>query len=431
MIPRAVLAGALMAMGPGAAPAAARCTGPVCNFDTLRPVFRKLADARGGRGRSVHILQIGDSHTAGDVLTGAWRDLLQARFGIGGRGVLAPGRPYDGYLTHGVTARMDANWSIAATFGKASTPPRPPLGLAGFSLTAKTPAATMTLGADSGAMAFDRFVLCGIGGPAAGGVTVRFDDGLPIHFDLTRAEAGPVCQTLNEIAPRMKAQVVTDLAGLTLTSWATFRDQVGGVVLSNVGVVGSQVQHLGRADDDVMAAEFDAYAPDLIVIAFGTNEGFTPKFDSAGYEATLRSQIARVHRLAGDVPLLLLGAPDALSRNNALRGNATGAPTECDRAAVIDPSATVQPLPVAAPARPPLFAPPALAEVRRIQRKVAGDLNVAYWDWQARMGGPCSAKGWAERADPWMRGDYVHFKSPGGRAVAQALMDDLTAAGMR
>jgi hypothetical protein len=37
-------------------------------------------------GRPLHIVVIGDSHTAGDAITGALRETLQARLGNGGRG---------------------------------------------------------------------------------------------------------------------------------------------------------------------------------------------------------------------------------------------------------------------------------------------------------------------------------------------------------
>src|SRR5690242_13665545 len=86
---KAALAAALL-LSPAAAHAAP-CTGPVCNFDTLAPYFARVAGTRPARGvPPVHILQIGDSHTAGDVTTAAWRDLLQSRVGDGGRGVLPP-----------------------------------------------------------------------------------------------------------------------------------------------------------------------------------------------------------------------------------------------------------------------------------------------------------------------------------------------------
>jgi hypothetical protein len=101
------------------------CAGGLCGVGELQPYFDKLAKARGRDGKPVHILQIGDSHSAGDAITGAWRDLLQGRYGSGGRGVLPPGRPYDGYITRGITATMSAGWSIAADFGKASADPKP------------------------------------------------------------------------------------------------------------------------------------------------------------------------------------------------------------------------------------------------------------------------------------------------------------------
>jgi hypothetical protein len=431
---RVLSALALLALtGPASVAAAygADCSGPTCDLDLLAPVFAKAAMARTARGvPPVHILQIGDSHTAGDVTTGAWRGVLQAKYGIGGRGVLAPGRPYDGYLTHGITASMTPGWSIASDFGKNSAQPRPPLGLSGFSLTSTRPGAGMALKADVPDMAFDRFTLCAVGGPEAGRVTVAFG-GIPQELDFTAPEQQPICRTLHAETPQMTVDIVAERASLTLTSWATFRDD-GGIVLSNVGVVGSQLIHFARTDDRVVAEEMKAYRPDMIVLAFGTNEGFSPRFDPAAYEIVLRGQIARLKRLSGNAPMLLLGAPDSLSRVPSLRSNAPGLPLECAQgvqpvppAPIQDPStAMVQPLPPQAQATP-LFGPPALGMVRRIQRRVAGEMGIAYWDWQARMGGPCSAREWVQRDVPLMRGDYVHFRSGGGAEIARRLQADL------
>ncbi|MDB5703604.1 MAG: lipase [Sphingomonas bacterium] len=385
---------------------AATCTGPVCDLDALDPWFAKLAHAREG-GAPVHILQIGDSHTAGDAITGAWRDLLQARDGNGGRGVLPPGRPYDGYITRGVTVAMSPGWAIGATFGKGALAPRPLLGLSGFSMTAMKAGASMALSATP-AMAFDRFTLCAIGGPGAGVVTVRFDTADLDRLDFSAPTVRPICLTIRSATPRSAVAIAAEQASLTITSWATFRD-TGGVTLSNLGVVGSQLAHFARTDDAVVAAELDAYKPDLIVLAFGTNEGFAPHFDPVAFEAVLRSQITRLRLLSGGTPMLLLGAPDALSRQEPLRTNAPGAVIGCEPAGD----------------RPALFAPPALTAVRAIQRRVAGELGLAFWDWQARMGGPCAARSWVQREAPLMRGDYVHFTTAGGTEIARRVQADL------
>ncbi len=397
----------LLALSLPDAVAAAPCDGPACDLATLKPVMKKLAAARDAKPGTppVHIIQIGDSHTAGDVLTGAWRDLLQARYGSGGRGVLAPGRPWDGYITHGVTATMSPGWAVSATFGKGSADPRPPLGLSSYALRAVQPGASIGLTADSPAMAFDRVVLCGLAQPAEASVTVRTGT-IEQRIDLSSDSATPRCRTIRTETPQLAVSVVAD-GPATLLSIATFRDQ-GGVALSNLGVVGAQLQHFARTDDALVAAELQTYAPDLIVLAFGTNEGFTPKFDPRAYEATLRGQIDRLRTLAPGVPLLLLGAPDALTRNAALRSNADGMLLTCP-----DPG----------PA--PLFAPPALGMVRGIQRKVASELGIAFWDWQAGMGGPCAARAWPNADPPLMRPDHVHFRWPGGQILATRLQADI------
>lgn len=389
---------------------AAPCTGPACNLDTLKPYFAKLATAAPAPGkRPVHIVQIGDSHTAGDVLTGAWRGLLQDRYGNGGRGVLAAGRPWAGYFTRGVTTAMTPGWSVAATFGPGSVEPRPPLGLASYLLRTALPGANIGLTADTPAMAFDRVVVCGLAGPGNGALTVRLGARVE-SVDFAANTATPRCRTITSVTPETSVTVTANGPAM-LSSLATFRDN-GGVALSNLGVSGSQLQHFARTDDALLGAELATYAPDLIVLAFGTNEGFSPRLDAPAYEATLRGQIKRLRRLSPDTPILLLGPPDALSRNPALRTNAAAPPLECPG---LDTSS--------------LFGPPALAVVRAIQRKVAGDLNLAFWDWQARMGGGCAARRWVENsALPLMRPDYVHFRNAGGQMLANALQADLDAA---
>ena len=434
------------------------CVDALCNSEALAPYFTKLQRARGGA--PVHILQIGDSHTAGDAITGAWRDILQARYGSAGRGVLPPGRPYDGYTTRGVSVTMSSGWSIASDFGPTYRSPSPPLGVSSYSLTSQSDGASMSLVADGGE-AFTRMTVCAIAKPGAGSLTLRAGV-VSDTFDLGSSTERPECRTLRSDAPVTDAGI-TASGGVTVTSWATFADS--GVVLSNVGVVGSQLVHFARTDDAVLTEELRAYRPDLIVLAFGTNEGFAGRFASFEYEIILRTQIGRLRRLAGNVPILLLGAPDALSRQSALRANTGGEPAaacgEMPAPVAAPPPAATGALadligrlreglglapslpehPDAPPAdlvtqppsagRGPLFPPPALDAVRDVQRRVARSLNIAFWDWEAREGGRCTALAWVRANPPLMRGDYVHYTSTGGRELAQRLQADLDAAASR
>ena len=67
----------------------------------LAPFFASLAALDDKEARApVRILQIGDSHTANDSLSGRMRERLQGRFGAAGRGWLPAGIPFKYYRPH-------------------------------------------------------------------------------------------------------------------------------------------------------------------------------------------------------------------------------------------------------------------------------------------------------------------------------------------
>src|SRR3954468_6946794 len=138
------------------------CHANLCFAGSLEPFFARLRASGPGDGAPVHIIQIGDSHSAGDMVTSAWRTRLQARYGAGGRGILAAGRPYQGYLTWGVTATQSAGWGVNADFGSGFRDGGPPLGISGFTQTARSAGESLGVAADTPDQAFDRIIVCAI-----------------------------------------------------------------------------------------------------------------------------------------------------------------------------------------------------------------------------------------------------------------------------
>ncbi|MEA3041589.1 MAG: hypothetical protein QOC65_1078 [Sphingomonadales bacterium] len=354
-------------------------------------------------GETFHILQIGDSHTAGDTITQPLRRLLQLRYGAGGRGVLAPGRPYPGYLTYGVTASQSGAWSVSASFGPAFPGTRP-VGLAGYTVTSDVAGAAIGVTSDDEQNRFDRIVVCALREPGAGMLRLRLG-GREQDWALASPGRAAACRTLDSDSLEAAATAtVRDDRPVSITSLATFR-RGGGVVVSNLGVSGSQLLHLSREHDAVVRAELEAYRPDLLVLAFGTNEAFSPRFDAEAYEQALRRGIARIRRLAGpNLPILLAAPPDAATRDVSLAANG-GLPVRTCGAG--------------------LYTPTALDRVRERQRSVAEDLGLGFVDAREAMGGPCAAGVWAGRG--WMRPDLVHFTRAGGEQLgwiyAAALLD--------
>ena len=172
------------------------------------------------------------------------------------------------------------------------------------------------------------------------------------------------------------------------------------VRLAPLGIVGATLRAL-----DERASLFesgDAVAPDLVIIAYGTNEGFDDALDPAAYEDLLRSRILRLRATMPDTALLILGAPEAM------RGDGGGACPD-------DPERRWK-------------APAMLAVVRDVQHRVAAQMDVAFWDWRGRMGGDCSAHRLTFGPEPLMRGDHVHFTETGGDWIGGLLFADLMAA---
>lgn len=171
------------------------------------------------------------------------------------------------------------------------------------------------------------------------------------------------------------------------------------VVLHPHGVVGATLTAMAERED-----LYDDWedAPDLVIIAYGTNEGFDDLLDPRAYERMLRAQIQRVHSESPGTPVLILGAPEAM------RGDGGG---RC-----------------AGDVEHRWKAPDMLGVVRDVQYRVAAQMGVAFWDWKGRMGGDCSAFALTQGDAPLMRGDHVHFTFAGGDWIGSLLAADLIAA---
>ncbi|HWE46939.1 MAG TPA: GDSL-type esterase/lipase family protein [Caulobacteraceae bacterium] len=407
--------------------------------ENLAPFFQALQAVKSGaRTRPVHIIQLGDSHTAADHITGALRARLQANFGEGGRGALPPGRPYAGYAPRQVNVAQSDGWRLDASFlpanwtaaQRGAQPGQPaaaesahgPFGLSGWRLVSTRPGATLTLTADPEA-SFDHATVCALAGPGAGAIVVTAGDTRE-RIDLNAPASAPVCRVLAFTTRQSRLDLVADGAPVSLLSFATFRD--GGVVLSNFGVIGTTLADFAARDDSVMQAELTAYQPDLLVLAFGTNDGFEKDIDGALYEAEARRQIERLKRLAPGVPVLVLGPPDA----NRVRPDIPedGKADLGFACAPLSPSEIADYNALVAEHNPELarwYPPVNLGIVREAQRQAAVQEKAAFWDWSAAMGGPCSAHHFSQADPRLVRGDHIHFTTAGGERVADLLAQDL------
>ena len=424
---RAALAPLAAAVLASAWPAAAEPqVSTLTGAQALAPFFDALHELKTGQRQApVEILQIGDSHTAADFIASGVRSRLQAGFGEAGRGALPPGVPFMFYGPRQVEVTQSDGWRLEPSFPM--TPGKPgEFGLSGWRLVSEKPGATVTMTADPEAL-FDRARLCAMAAPGAGDLVLSAGEHQS-RIALGQGAPGPRCGSLAFEAPQKTLQVTAEGAPAVLLSFGTWRWRAG-VSLSNLGVIGTELFDFAARDDSILKAELEAYNPRLIVLAFGANEGNRALLDGGVYEQLMRAQLRRLKRLAPAAAILVLGAADEnttrpdIPEDGVHDLNFACAPlTDAERAGYAQLVADKT------PALARWYPPPNLSVVRGAQRRAAAAEGVAFWDWEARMGGPCTAHRLSRPGVGLMRGDHVHFTNDGGDMIAGMLTDDLMAA---
>ena len=391
--------------------------------EPLEPFFEALDDLERGRIPVVTVVQLGDSHTAGDRFSGRLRELFQGRFGNAGRGMLAPGVPYDGFRPTQVTVTAPG-WRTAASW----TGKRPgPFGLAGFQAQASQPTEVMAIEPRDDSR-FEMLTLGVVRQPGGGTVVVRGDGAELARVATAAAATGTDLVEISLPQPVRRIELAPAGDGsVTLLSWATER-ATRGVVWDSHGVIGSTATIMDRWDPDTMGRELAQRSPAAIVLAYGTNEGFDDGLTAEGYAADLERQVARLRAMAPNAAILLVGPPDAerlpARCPGAMRSDVRYDCAPLTTAEEANYSALFKsPRPRGAACR--WHAPPRLATVRRVQAQVAARLGLGFWDWSSVMGAQCGLHRWTQAEPPLARLDHVHMTPDGYARGADALFETL------
>jgi len=382
--------GALSALEAAALPARPRQGGEVTAYGEIG------ADVFGGRRLTV--LQLGDSHTAADFFSGRVRQRLQEAFGAGGLAYLAPGKPHLGVRSALFESAASDGWSYESV---QQSDAKRRFYLSGYNAVARRAGAEISLKARDG-VSYDRAEVAFLKQPGGGRAEVLVD-GAPdgeINLDGTADERATVDveagagkgEGFHDIAVRALSD-----APVTVTGVQVDRDG-DGVSYVSLGFPGATAQVLQRLAADNLAGDMRRIAPDVIVLAFGTNEGFDDALDVAAYAAQYEQIVRKIQALRPTARIVIVGPPDGA---RAKAGVAEGA----------------------APCRLPT--PPKLAQVREAQRHAAQRLGVDFWDWSSAMPSPCGAQTWAAADPPLMARDYVHMTVEGYKRSADRFADFL------
>ena len=383
-------AGALSALEAAALPARPRPSGELSAYGAIEP------DVFGGR--RLTILQLGDSHTAADFFTGRVRERLQEAFGAGGLAYLAPGKPHLGVRSALFESDASDGWSYESL---QQFDAKRRFYLSGYNAVARHAGAEISLKARGGA-SYDRAEVAFLKQPGGGRAEVLVD-GSP-NGEINLDGAADERATVDVDAGAGKGSGFRDIAvralsdaPVTVTGVEVDRDG-DGVSYVNLGFPGATAQVLQRLSADNLAGEMRRIAPDMIVLAFGTNEGFDDALDVAAYTAQYEQIVRKIQALRPTARIVIIGPPDGARAKAAVEEGA-------------------------APCRLPT--PPKLAQVREAQRRIAQRVGADFWDWSSAMPSPCGAQSWAAADPPLMARDYVHMTVEGYKRSADRFADFL------
>ncbi len=386
--------------------------------EQLAQFQRRLADLQAGRLQRLTILQIGDSHTEAEHFSGHLRTLFQGRFGNGGRGMLAPGSPVAYWRPSQVRAEQSGKWQVF-TSNKTDHADLP-FGLSGFVVRGSSPTDVMTLAAGDDSAGFDTVEIGYYRKPGGGTIELTVD-GKAIGEIATRDEtyamarqAFPLASAGRRLGVRPRGDGVIDIA-----DWAVYRN-ARGVVLTSHGFSGAQVGIMDRWDWKTVSSQLATIDPSLVLLAFGTNEGYAPKSRLQNYETLLEARIEALKRAAPNASIVLVSGPDA----NLIPKYCGGSGSEHDRTPCVPLSEREVAGYDALLSRSDRslcrwHTPGSYDLVRDAQRAVARRADVYFWDWLELQGGKCGAFRWEREGI--VHKDRVHMKKDGYWRSANAL----------
>lgn len=331
--------------------------------------------------KSIHILQLGDSHTAADYLTDAARNHLQQVLGNGGPGWAMPVHfagmrlarfsypEQQGWQTFSSRTQPDQNY----TLGGLNAQPQPGARL---ELNATQPENLQTISLNLRQ------------GPNDDDLDITDAHGQQFKIGAAQKNNQWQFARFNAYLP---LKITTGLSFQTvLGGWWLHNQNNQGAVYSALGINGAQLDQWHRWNTQAWQQTLNYLAPDLIILAYGTNEAYNDQLNIDTARTNLIESIKQIRTASPHSAIMILGAPESLKNTAGPCGNR----------------------------------PLKLSAFQTMQKEIARSQHTLYWDWQAEMGGECSMNNWIRAG--LGRPDGIHFTKAGyqklGVALAKAIL---------
>ncbi|MEE2750835.1 MAG: GDSL-type esterase/lipase family protein [Myxococcota bacterium] len=347
--------------------------------------------SRADSGETIRISVLGASHTEADFFTGEIRRQLQDRYGDAGHGFVMPAVPWKSYRAQDTNLCYTPHWTGAWAGKNAKTPF---MGVGGVTASASDPNAfgwVETTKNNPMGRTVSSWTLF-LEGRTDGGVLLAEIDGTS-HIRQSTQRATQELITLRINVPKGPHRITLRPGGDGPTTLLGLSAESGlpGVIVDSMGVRGSSIRTWKNMAEATFAQGLKTLGPDLVILAYGTNEVRDPHYSTAAYRSDLDHALGLLKDTLPGAACLLIGPSDR------------SLPVTPDTVATFDRTA--------------VFA--------AAQKAAAKRHGCASWDWQKATGGPGAQATWNTHEPSWVAPDWVHFTPEGYREVAGLFLSAL------
>lgn len=365
---------------------------PVENEPALQHFHEALAElARAPEAKNkVRIAAYGASHTQADIYSGYLRYYLQSRFGNGGTGFIPLG------VERGWSHRIDFNVrgrGFKVHYAQKKPVPREGrFGLAGAAAVAGA-RAWVKISPDNRTdpdLTASQYGLFYAAEPHGGDIAVSVDGDPPVRIPTRAGEAEPRYHTFERPLGWHDVEIRTLGSGSARLFGLSVERAQPGLVIDTMGIRGTRAANMLLWDRALWEEHLRRRAPDLILLAYGTNETTDRGQPIEKYEAALSEVLTRIRHALPEASCVLIGPGDF---PKARRGE--------------------------------WITRPRLLEIIATQRRLAPQFRCGFWDTYAFMGGEGSMERWV-RASPRLGSpDHIHLTARGYVKMGMVLGDAL------
>lgn len=335
---------------------------------------------RGEKDAVTRILHYGDSVIASDYVSGTMRRRMQEKFGDAGHGFILTANPWEWYFHNDVTHKASDGWSMSRITGPLAKDGLYGLGGVSFHTQGAATATFGTVAIGNYGKSVSRFDVYYLEQPDGGSFQMEIAGREPMRIS-TRGEAAISRKASIDVPDGPASMTIRTLGDGDVRMFGVVMERdVPGVVYDALGALGGRASLWESMNATHWKEQMALRDPALVIVQYGTNESEDGGVDEPRYRKYLGDLIDTLKAAAPHASILVAAPLDRAEKDEDGNYRTVGV----------------------------------IVRLVELQREIAKDHGVAFWNTFRAMGGKGSMGKWVQKG---LAGSDLTHPSPSGATV--------------